>query len=236
MNKHSFLNSDIKNNQLCGFNQNNSCNPCKELEDSHESMVEEGYLRSCALKLAQQGNYTKAIALLSHLIDHHPENAVDYNNRGLIYFQSGDKQKAICDYNKALDLNSKLASAYNNRGNYYAACGELTAALADYEQAIDLNPHYVRAWINRSITLRDLGEYAEAIEYLEIAMLFGQLKEHILAERGRTYHIWGDWNCAIADYRRALAELSILNRQDVSGDRLRLQIENWLNELLFFQD
>jgi tetratricopeptide (TPR) repeat protein len=236
MNKHSFLNSGIQNNQVSLFDKNNSCHQCVQLQDGNESMLEERYLRSCALKLAQQGDYTKAIALLSHLIDNHPENAVDYNNRGLIYFQSGDSQKAICDYNKALDLNSKLASAYNNRANYYAACGELTAALADYEQALDLNPHHVRAWINRSITLRDLGEYGEAIENLEIAMLFGQLKGNIWAERGRTYHLWGDWNCAIADYRRALAELPSLNHQDVSGYRLRLQLENWLNELLFFED
>ncbi|MFO0140666.1 MAG: tetratricopeptide repeat protein, partial [Aphanizomenon sp.] len=123
-----------------------------------------------------------------------------------------------------------------NRANYYAACGQLMDALADYEQALDLNPHYVRAWINRSITLRDLGEYAEAIENLEIAMLFGQLKGHIWAERGRTYHLWGDWNCAIADYRRALAKLPLLKDKDVIGYRLRLQIETWLNELLFFEE
>ena len=236
MNKHSFLNSGIQNNQVCLFDQNNFCYQCARLQDGDQSMLEERYLRSCALKLAQQGDYTKAIALLSYLIDHHPENAVDYNNRGLIYFQSGDKQKALRDYNKALDLNSKLASAYNNRANYYAACGQLTAALSDYEQALDINPHHVRAWINRSITLRDLEEYGEAIENLEIAMLFGQLKGHIWAERGRTYHLWGDWNCAIADYRRALAKLPLLKDKDVIGYRLRLQIETWLNELLFFEE
>jgi tetratricopeptide (TPR) repeat protein len=236
MNKHSFLNSGIQNNQVCLFDQNNFCYQCARLQDGDQSMLEERYLRSCALKLAQQGDYTKAIALLSYLIDHHPENAVDYNNRGLIYFQSGDRQKALRDYNKALDLNSKLASAYNNRANYYATCGQLTAALSDYEQALDINPHHVRAWINRSITLRDLEEYGEAIENLEIAMLFGQLKGHIWAERGRTYHLWGDWNCAIADYRRALAKLPLLKDKDVIGYRLRLQIETWLNELLFFEE
>ena len=236
MSKHSFLNSGIQNNQVSLFDKNNLSPQYARLQDGDELILEERYLRSCALKLAQQGDYTKAIALLSHLIDHHPENAVDYNNRGLIYFQSGDGHKALCDYNKALDLNSKLVSAYNNRANYYAACGQLTAALADYEQALDLNPHYVRAWINRSITLRDLGEYAEAIDNLETALLFGQLKGHIWAERGRTYHIWGDWNCAIADYRRALAELSSFKDQYASGYRLRLQLHNWLNELLFFEE
>lgn len=236
MSKQSFLNSGIQNSLVCFFSTNNPCHQCAPLPDGNEPMLEQRYLRSCALKLAQQGDYTKAIALLSHLIDHHPENAVDYNNRGLIYFQSGDGDKALCDYNKALDLNSKLASAYNNRANYYAVSGQLIDALADYEQALDLNPHHVRAWINRSITLRDLGEYAESIENLETALLFGQLKGHIWAERGRTYHLWGDWNCAIADYRRALAELPFLKNQGGFSYSLRFQIENWLNELLFFED
>lgn len=200
---------------------------------SLESPVEPGNLRSFALKSAQQGDYRQAIALLNELILRHPENAVDYNNRGLIYFQKGEIQKALADYNTALRLNPNLASAYNNRANYYAAIGELEAALADYDEAIDLNPRHVRARINRGITLRDLGRYEEAIEEFEDALLFRQLEANILAERGRTNHLWGEWNCAVADYNRALAKISELgNKYDDSACRLRLQVENWLGELL----
>ena len=96
-----------------------------------------------------------------------------------------------------------------------------------------MHPSHVRAQINRGITLRDLGQYEEAIDAFEIALLFGQLEHHILAERGRTYHLWGDWNCAIADYRRALNQLPLLTtRKDEPSWRLRLQVENWLGELL----
>lgn len=225
-----------------GDQQSNKCKSMlniiqkeQEYKKNHsgKSTLGDSCLRSCALRLAQQGEYTEAIALLTQLIFRHPHNAVDYNNRGLIYFQSGKKQKALSDYNTALKLNPYLASAYNNRANYYAACGELATALADYDQAINLNPRYVRAWINRGITWRDLGQYEEAIENFEVAQLFGQLEGHIWAERGRTYHLWGDWNCAIADYRRALTQLpSIETTRNVTGSRLRLQIENWLNDLL----
>jgi tetratricopeptide (TPR) repeat protein len=234
MNSHSFLaSSDQQNN--CYQVVANTTLPAQEHESksSGERALGDSYLRSCALKSAQQEDYTGAIALLSQLIRRHPHHAIDYNNRGLIYFQSGEMQKALRDYNTALQLNPHLASAYNNRANYYAACGELTAALADYDQAIDLHPSHVRARINRGITLRDLGQYEEAIENFETVLLFGQLEGHIWAERGRTYHLWGDWNCAIADYRRALTQLpSLDSRKDVPGCRLRLQLENWLNELL----
>ncbi len=236
MNSHSFLASGNQPNNCYQFVVNTTSEAQKHgTNDLGESTLKDSYLRSGALKLAQQGNYTQAIALLSQLIQQHPQNAIDYNNRGLIYFQSGEVQKAWCDYNTALQLNPDLASAYNNRANYYAARGELTTALTDYDQAIDLNPSYVRAWINRGITLRDLGQYEEAIDNFEVTLLFGQLKGHIWAERGRTYHLWGDWNCAIADYRRALTQLPTHNKKDVLGYRLRLQLENWLDELLLPQ-
>lgn len=137
-----------------------------------------------------------------------------------------------------------MASAYNNHANYYAACGELATALADYDQAIDLKPHHVRAWINRGITWRDLGQYKVAIENFEVALLFGQLEGHIWAERGRTYHLWGDWDCALVFASRLVEKASLiivapsLNCplsticKDITGCRLRLQLENRLNELL----
>jgi tetratricopeptide (TPR) repeat protein len=197
------------------------------------SVLSDNYIRSCALTKAREGDYSEAIALLSQLIHRYPDNAIDFNNRGLMYFESGEADKALSDYNTALKINPNLASAYNNRANYYAACGQLAVAIADYDQALDLNPSHVRAWINRGITLRDLGRYEQAIDNFDIGLLLGQLEGHIYAERGRTYHLRGDWNCAIADYQRAL---TLLPMQAVkSGDpgwRLRFQVENWLEELL----
>ena len=195
----------------------------------------DGNLRRQAQAKAQQGNYAEALALLGQLIDRHPQDAVNYNNRGLVYFQDGQFEQASADYNTAIQLNPQLASAYNNRANFYAARRHLVAAIADYDRAIDLNPSYVRAWINRGITLRDLGRYDQAVENFDIAEVLGQLAGHIYAERGRTYHLWGDWNCAIADYRRALNELpQDSNLNSALANRLRLQVKTWLNQLISF--
>lgn len=197
-----------------------------------ELLESASYLRAWASEKAQQGSYGEAIALLNQLLNRNPQNAIDYNNRGLVYFQARQFDQAIADYNKALELNPRLAKAYNNRANYYAATGDLVAALADYDQALDFNPSYVRAWLNRGITLRDLERYPEAIENFDIALLLGQLEGHIYAERGRTYHLWGDWNCCIADYRRALTFLPEHSTSTDPASRLRVQVETWLNELI----
>jgi tetratricopeptide (TPR) repeat protein len=203
------------------------------VERQPELLKSDSYLRAWASQKAQQGNYAEAIALLNQLLNRNPQNAIDYNNRGLVYFQAGQLDRAIADYDKALAINPRLAKAYNNRANYYAACGDLEAAIADYDQALDLNPSYVRAWLNRGITLRDLNRYDQAVENFDIALLLGQLEGHIYAERGRTYHLWGDWNCCVADYRRALTLLP--EEFESTSDpaiRLRSQVETWLNQLL----
>jgi tetratricopeptide (TPR) repeat protein len=187
-------------------------------------------LRQQAIAAAQQGQHEVAIELLGELLEREPASANDYNNRGLVYFQSGQWEQAIADYNQAIELNPKLASVYNNRANYYAAQGQLAEAIADYGVAIDLNPGNTRAWINQGITFRQLEMYEQAIGNFELALHFGQLEGHIYAERGRTFHVMGDWNCAIADYQRAL-QILLLTPTD-SAQRLRQQVETWLDELL----
>lgn len=201
-------------------------------------------LRQQAMDKAQQGNLTEAVDLFTQLIQFNPHSASNYNNRGLLHFQNGKLQRALADYNRALLLNPRLAKVYNNRANCYVALGDLETAIADYEMAIDLDPTNIRARLNLGITLRQAELYDSAIESFDLALQFTQflqttdtvnvssaLEGHLYAERGRTSHLMGDWNYAIADYYRALARLPLGNSTDISH-RLRTQVRWFLNELL----
>ena len=53
---------------------------------------------------------------LSDAIQHAPQNAYLYYNRGNLYAQRRDYQHAIDDYNRALQLEERLAEAWFNRG------------------------------------------------------------------------------------------------------------------------
>lgn len=189
----------------------------------------EGKLRTAIKCQAEQENYSAAIALINKLLKINPNNAIDYNNRGLMYFYQKQFLRAIKDYNRALKLNGKLAQVYNNRGNCYAALGRWAEALQDYEMALDLNPANLKAWINQGITLRELGLYDLALENFDLALVLGnKFTARIYAERGYTYHLRGDWNCAIADYRRALSLLSLSDK----FKSYRQKVEGWLQSLL----
>ncbi len=189
-------------------------------------------LRQRALSEAQQGNHAEAIAIFDELINRSPKNANHYSNRGLVYFQSGQAAAAVEDYNRAIALNPRLDSAYNNRANYYASQGLFLEAILDYDIALDLNPANVRAWINQGITFRELEMYDRALESFDLALCLGKLEGHIYAERGRTYHLRGDWNCAAGEYGRALEKLAQSGPHEGTTLRLYLQVEAWMDELL----
>lgn len=185
-----------------------------------------GQLRASVREKVRQGDYAGAIPLLDRLISRHPDSARDYNNRGLMYFYQGQLSRAMADYNRAIELDPQLDSAYNNRANCHAAVGNLDAALRDYEMTLDLNPGNLRALVNQGITLRDLGLLDWALEKFELALLLGRsLKGCIYAERGYTYHLGGDWNCAVADYRRSLLYLT-------SESPYQQKVKRWLGQLL----
>lgn len=186
-------------------------------------------LRIFVKQKAQQRDYSGAIALLNQLIKKHPDSAIDYNNRGLMYFGKGLIFQALNDYNEAIKLNEKLAPAYNNRANCYAVQGNWAAALTDYEAAIDLNPVNIKAWINQAITLREMGLYDLALENFDLTLVLGRkLQGRIYGERGYTYYLRGDWNCAIADYHRALSMIPLTTKYLA----YRQKVESWLNQLM----
>jgi len=185
--------------------------------------------RALVLECANQGDYRGAIALLDHLIAEYPNNAMDYNNRGLMYFRLGDYDQANRDYDQAIALDTRLDSAYNNRANCAVAQGKLGEAIADYQIALDFNPGNLHAWINQGITYRDLGLYDLAIENFDLVLVLGsRLKGRVYGERGRAYHLRGDWNLAIADYQRAINYLS----SSFSSRRYSKQVERWRDQLL----
>ncbi len=184
---------------------------------------------------AKKKNYARAIALLSRLIACEPNKAEHYSNRGLMHYSRYQYENALLDYNQALAINPELDRAYNNRGNLYAIQQDWTEAIADYDTAIDLNPLNIRARLNQAITFRELGDYEEALICLDVAIIFQPQNAALYAERGRVYHLDGDWNCAIADYRKALAlQLSYATESpcnSVQHSALSCRVLKWLSSL-----
>lgn len=193
--------------------------------------VPDDILSASAVRAVRQRRYRWALHLLNQLIQRHPGEANYYSNRGLLHLWCGEYDAALNDCNHAIELDPGLDQAYNNRANCYAAMGLTVKALVDYERAVDLNPFNCRARINLGVTLRSLGDYDASLNCLDEALLFYKLPAFIYAERGRTYHLRGDWNCALADYRRAQSK-ACEGRQTPQKSRLIQRVQGWIDELL----
>ncbi len=209
--------------------------PLEEPGEEFPRKVSVQALRQEAANQAKQGNYQQASELLTEVIHSSlsRRTPMDYNNRGLMYFHMGQLEDAIANYNRALELNPNLAAAYNNRANCYVNQGDPIEALIDYDRALDLNPFHIRALINQGITFRHLGMYREALDNFDIALAQGKLEGYIYAQRGRTHHLAGDWNWAIADYQRSLDLLNQPQNSPASDhSHIGKVVNTWLNELL----
>ncbi len=185
---------------------------------------------------AAQENYAAAIQLLTRLIKFEPETAEHYVNRGLMYSHARQTDRALADYDQALEINPEFDRAYSNRANLYASQHSWAEAIADYDDAIDINPLNVRARINQAITFREMGHYEEALTCLDIALFFHPESACIYAERGRTYHLRGDWNCAIADYNTALTLTELPAPPDKTNQlgniaTIQNRVKGWMNSL-----
>lgn len=108
-------------------------------------------------------SYQYAIAI-DRLIELNPQDAVSYNNRGVLKHNSNDIQGTLADYNKAIELNPQDANTYKNRGILKQNnLNDIQGALADYNQAIrlwrgsanELNLQSAGAYYNRGILKKD---------------------------------------------------------------------------------
>ncbi len=94
--------------------------------------------RNRASAYAGKGEYEKAIADYTSVIEINPFDSVAYNNRGYAYNKLSQRDEAIADSSKAIEINPKYAYAYSNRCWAYEKKGMIEEAIADCRKALDL--------------------------------------------------------------------------------------------------
>jgi tetratricopeptide (TPR) repeat protein len=125
------------------------------------------YYNDRATAFAKMGELDKAIADETDAIQldaGHPENlAVEYNTRGLMWYDKGVYDLAIADYNEVIRNEPNDPEAYFNRGLSWKKIKQYDKAIADYDEAIRLNPEHVGAFDNRGDAWKAKGNYDKAL-------------------------------------------------------------------------
>lgn len=133
------------------------------------------------------------------------------------------EQGLLTDPSSSNELVNILAVAYNNLGSEWQQQKNFDAAANCFKQAIELKPNIAakdvaRICFNAAVTLREQGVFAEALTYLQQAiMLDAQFKE------------------AIAELPKARYR-AMLSAKSYEFSDLPHDIEQWLNASLFLEN
>ncbi len=106
------------------------------------------YLQGILLQsqiLTAQGNYPKAIEVLSVASVYYPEEALIYIYRGDINQKIHQLNYAIIDYTRAIELNPDQAALYYKRAGAYKEIRDYEKALMDYEILLSMSRYDAEA-------------------------------------------------------------------------------------------
>ncbi|MBQ2936624.1 MAG: tetratricopeptide repeat protein [Lachnospiraceae bacterium] len=106
-------------------------------------------------------------SIKGYLEEHRQEQAEEYNNIGLEYFNQGDYDEAIEYFDKAIAMEKydieDMDVCYHNRGRVYSEKGEYQKAVEDYTSALSINEK-AKYFSDRSLAYERLGENIKAYE------------------------------------------------------------------------
>ncbi|CAF3600113.1 unnamed protein product [Adineta steineri] len=139
--------------------------------------------------LRKIGQFNKAEKLYNVLLEQtsdEDEQALYYNQLGLVHSSQGDYQKAISYHEQTLEIDQKtlpsnhpdLATSYTNIGNVYDKMGQYSKALSFHKKALEIDqetlppnlPNLATSYSRIGSVYDNMGEYLKALSYHEKAL------------------------------------------------------------------
>lgn len=172
----------------------------------HQNLESATTLLDTANRHYLRGEYERAIAMYTHLLERFSDTEDIHFYRANAYAEATMNAEAIDDYNRALQHRERLArvpvaAVLFNRANLRARTDDHEAAIADYTETIALRGTVKSACFNRANSHFALGRFEAAISDYELTASY----DRGAYNEGNAHMALGQFKAAIECYERALS-------------------------------
>ncbi len=195
-----------------------------------------------------QGDFVKAIEVFTQAIEASPPSAEGYYHRGRSYYELKDYSHAEEDFKHALKLKPDYAKARAELSYVYIAKGDHTEGLLHMLGAIQKEPNnayflFKLAGIYHSC----YSEHWKAAYYCSCAIEADPTYAESYSDRGRMYHMAGNYERALQDYRKYVGlagdkadpnDIRYMQELEAQGGKDRITAPGFFGKLgdLYFQN
>lgn len=119
-------------------------------------------LNAYGIALADLGRGREAVEQFQRVLEVDPNNAVAFQNLGIVALRAGDVNRAGQFLSRALEINPKMPRALNTMGVVYARQNDFARAVDAWERAVALDPRQYDALFNLGMVAGRGGRRDEA--------------------------------------------------------------------------
>ena len=152
----------------------------------------------------KQERWADAVGIANELLEHLPDNAALYSNRGLAEAKRGNLERAIADFNKSILLDPAIAATFVRRGAAHGMQGNLNAAINDFSEAIRRDPELVDSYGALGALYFMQGNYDRALTFFDEAIRRNPKLAASYKGRAAARSHQDDLDGAIADFSEAI--------------------------------
>ena len=124
-----------------------------------------------AQSLVAQGDINGAVSHLERLLAQDPDNAMAFNDLGVLYYRSGQKEKAVACYEKAAALAPDQVIYQKNLADFYLMeQSRIEDAMKIYVGVLQNNPQDVESILAAGLVCARMNNYADARGFYQRAL------------------------------------------------------------------
>ncbi len=117
---------------------------------------------------AANGDIQGAIDDLNGLLHHTPDNALAYNDLGVLYYETGDKEKAMACYEKAYELAPEQPNIIKNLADFYLIEQSMVEeSMKLYVKVLEKTPEDIDCLMATATVCTLMGKSEEAIVFYQ---------------------------------------------------------------------